>query len=286
VTIPPRPEGMDPALYARNAAANAQRLAMLRTRLAEVARGGPEKLRARHAKRGKLMARERIDRIVDPDTAFLELSSLAAWGQYGGEVPAAGIVTGIGIVHGVPVMFIAHDATVKGGSYYAETVRKHIRAQEIAETQRLPCVYLVDSGGANLPQQDRIFPGRDHFGKAFWRQCRMSAAGLPQIAAVFGGSTAGGAYIPALSDQVIMVQGNARIHLGGPSIVKVAVGEEADGETLGGAAMHTRVSGVSDLLAANEDEALALVRRLLAEANIARKPVTPAPVRPPVADPA
>ncbi|MEM6495978.1 MAG: carboxyl transferase domain-containing protein, partial [Pseudomonadota bacterium] len=197
-----------------NAAAFDERLALLRERKAAVLRGGGEAHVARHHKRGKLLVRDRIDLLVDPATAFLELSALAAWGQYDNEVPAAGIVTGIGIVHGTPVMVIANDATVKGGSFYRETVKKHVRAQEIAEANRLPCIYLVDCGGANLPQQDQVFPDKDHFGNTFLRQCRMSAAGLPQISAVFGGCTAGGAYIPALSDEVVMVRGQARIHLG------------------------------------------------------------------------
>uniref|UniRef100_UPI001ADF4375 acyl-CoA carboxylase subunit beta n=1 Tax=Pararhodobacter sp. SW119 TaxID=2780075 RepID=UPI001ADF4375 len=220
---------------------------------------------ARHRTRGKLLVRDRVDRLCDPGTAFLELSSLAAWGQYDNAVPGAGIVTGIGIVQGRPVMLIANDATVKGGSFFHETVKKHVRAQEIAANLRLPCLYLVDCGGAYLPEQDRVFPDRDHFGNAFWRQCRMSASGLAQIALVLGGCTAGGAYIPALADQVIMVEGQARIHLGGPSIVKVAVQEEVDGETLGGARMHTTISGVCDHRVTTEAEGLALLRQLVAD---------------------
>jgi len=253
----------------------------LRERLHSVTGGGRPELVERHRLRGKLPARERIDRLLDPGTAFLELSPLAAWGQYGNEVPGAGIVTGIGMVRGTPVVVIANDATVKGGSFFHETVKKHIRAQEIAEHNRLPVLYLVDCGGAYLPEQDRVFPDRDHFGNAFYRQCRMSAAGIPQISIVFGGCTAGGAYIPALSDDVIMVEGNARIHLGGPSIVKVAVNEEVDGETLGGAALHSRVSGVSDRLAASEEEGLARLRDLVGELNMQRpRPVASAPVPP------
>ncbi|RLA56577.1 MAG: methylcrotonoyl-CoA carboxylase, partial [Gammaproteobacteria bacterium] len=197
----------------------------LRERMALATAGGAEKLRQRHHDRGKLLVRDRIDRLSDPGTAFLELSPLAAWGQYDNQVPAAGIVTGIGLVAGKHVVIIANDATVKGGSFFHETVKKHMRAQEIAEINRMPCLYLVDCGGAYLPEQDRVFPDRDHFGNLFHRQCRMSASGLPQISVVFGGCTAGGAYIPALSDQVIMVEGTARIHLGGPSIVKVAINE-------------------------------------------------------------
>jgi 3-methylcrotonyl-CoA carboxylase beta subunit len=242
----------------------------LRERLAVVAGGGREALIDRHHQRGKLLARERIDRLVDAGTAFLEFSTLAAWGQYDNEVPGAGIVTGIGTISGTLCVMIANDATVKGGSFFHETVKKHVRAQEIAEQNRLPVIYLVDCGGAYLPEQDRVFPDKDHFGNTFHRQCQMSAAGIPQIAAVFGGCTAGGAYIPALSDEVVMVKGNARIHLGGPSIVKAAINEDIDGETLGGAEMHTRVSGVSDYLAEDEPHALALVRDIVGSLNYKR----------------
>ncbi len=245
-------------------------VATLRERTERAMLGGHEKLRDRHHERGKTLARDRIELVVDPGTAFLELSTLAAYGQYGGEVHSAGVVTGIGIVSGTPCVLIANDATVKGGSYYHETVKKHVRAQEIAGFNRLPCLYLVDCGGGYLPEQDRVFPDRDHFGNGFWRQCRMSASGLPQISTVFGGCTAGGAYIPALSDQVIMVEGTSRIHLGGPSIVKVAINEEVDGETLGGAAMQTRVSGVSDHLARDEAHAIAMLRDIVADLNMQR----------------
>lgn len=261
-------------------------LKILRERMATATTGGAEKLRQRHLARGKYLVRDRIDRLVDPGTAFLELSPLAAWGQYDNQVPAAGIVTGIGVVSGKHVVIIANDATVKGGSFFHETVKKHARAQEIAGENRMPCIYLVDCGGAYLPEQDRVFPDRDHFGNAFHRQCRMSASGLPQISVVFGGCTAGGAYIPALSDQVIMVDGNARIHLGGPSIVKMAINEDVDGETLGGASMHTRVSGVNDHLAADEDEALAMARALVGETNFERGSPNAAPVHPPIHSPA
>ncbi|MGR3703778.1 MAG: acyl-CoA carboxylase subunit beta [Paracoccaceae bacterium] len=251
--------------FAANRAAYQALTDLLRRRMAAVTRGGTAAHVARHLARDKLLVRDRIDRLCDPGTAFLELSPLAAWGQYGNEVPGAGIVTGIGIVQGRAVVIIANDATVKGGSFFHETVKKHARAQEIAATLRLPCLYLVDCGGAYLPEQDRVFPDRDHFGNAFWRQCRMSASGLAQIALVFGGCTAGGAYIPALADQVIMVEGQARIHLGGPSIVKVAVNEEVDGETLGGALMHTTVSGVSDHRVPSEAAGLELLRALIAD---------------------
>jgi 3-methylcrotonyl-CoA carboxylase beta subunit len=257
-------------------------LKTLRERIGHAILGGHEKLRTRHHERGKILVRDRVDLLVDPGTAFLELSPLAAWGQYGNEVPAAGVVTGIGIVSGTPCVVIGNDATVKGGSFFHETVKKHVRAQEIAEQNRLPCIYLVDCGGAYLPEQDRVFPDRDHFGNTFHRQCNMSAAGLPQISAVFGGCTAGGAYIPALSDQVVMVAGNARIHLGGPSIVKVAINEEVDGETLGGAEMHTRVSGVSDHLARDEPHAIALVRDIVANLNMGGRLHGESPSLPPV----
>ncbi len=251
------------AVFDDNATRYEELLATLRTRHREVAGGGGERLRRRHIERGKIPVRQRIDHLVDPLSPFLELSPLAAWGLYGGDVPAAGIVTGIGMICDTPCMIIANDATVKGGSFFHETVKKHLRAQEIAFENHLPCVYLVDCGGAFLPEQDRVFPDRDHFGGSFFQQCRMSAAGLPQISAVFGGATAGGAYIPALSDEVVMVRGTGRIHLGGPPIVKAAINEIVDGETLGGAEMHTRVSGVSDYLAETELEALAKIRDIV-----------------------
>jgi 3-methylcrotonyl-CoA carboxylase beta subunit len=235
----------------------------LRRRLSAAREGGGEALRQRHQERGKIAVRDRIDLLLDPGSPFLELSPLAADGLYDGGAPGAGIVTGIGLVQDAPCMLIANDATVKGGSFFAETVKKHLRAQKIAEQHRLPCLYLVDCGGAYLPEQDRVFPDRDHFGGAFYNQCRMSAAGIPQISAVFGACTAGGAYIPALSDEVVMVRGGGRIHLGGPPIVKAAINEIVDGETLGGADMHTSVSGVSDYVAATEMEALAKLRAIV-----------------------
>ena len=258
----------------------------LRSRLSEAATGIREKLIVRHRERGKLLARERVDRLIDAHTPFLELSPLAAYGQYNNEVPSAGIVTGIGQICGIHCMIIANDATVKGGSFFHETVKKHVRAQEIAEQNRLPCIYLVDCGGAYLPEQDRVFPDKDHFGNSFFRQCRMSQQGLPQLSAVFGGCTAGGAYIPALSDENIMVKGNARIHLGGPSIVKVAINEDVDGETLGGAEMHTKVSGVSDYLAQDEPEALARLREIIGKLNFPKTCHTDTqPVLPPAYSP-
>ena len=259
----------------------------LRSALAYSLAGGGETHVARHHKRGKLLVRDRIDLLVDPFTSFLELSPLAAWKLYDNEVPAAGIVTGIGIVQGLPCMIIANDATVKGGSFFHETVKKHVRAQEIAWENRLPCLYLVDCGGAYLPEQDRVFPDKGHFGTTFYNQIRMSADGLPQISAVFGGCTAGGAYIPALSDEVVMVRGNARIHLGGPSIVQAAINETVDGETLGGAQMHTTVSGVSDYLAEDEISALKKIRDIVGGLNIERPCYAATrPARPPLYDPA
>ncbi len=239
----------------------------LRERIHEAVYGGRDHLIERHRKRGKLLPRERIDLLVDPCTPFLEFSTLAAYGQYGGRVHSAGVVTGIGIVHGMHCVIVANDSTVKGGAYYPETVKKHVRAQEIAEKHQLPCIYLVDCGGAYLHEWDRVFPDKDHFGNIFYRQCNMSSQGLPQIAAVFGVSTAGAAYIPALSDEVVMVRGNATIHLGGPSIVKVAINEDISPEDLGGAQMHTTVSGVSDNIAETEQEAIARIRDIVSGFN-------------------
>jgi 3-methylcrotonyl-CoA carboxylase beta subunit len=255
------------AAFETNAAHQAALVGELRERHRTVLAGGGAAMAARHHARDKILVRDRIDLLVDPLTAFLELSPLAAWGQYGNEVHSAGIVTGIGVVSGTPCMIIANDATVKGGSFFHETVKKHVRAQEIAEENRLPVIYLVDCGGAYLPEQDRVFPDKDHFGNTFYRQCRMSASGLAQISAVFGGCTAGGAYIPALSDEVVMVRGQARIHLGGPQIVKAAINEIVDGETLGGAEMHVKVSGVADYLADNEAQALQRVREIVRTLN-------------------
>ncbi len=253
--------------FTANALAYDSLLQTLRERLHTAAQGGGVAMVERHRARNKIAVRDRIDLLVDPLSPFLELCPLAAWGLYGNEVPAAGLVTGVGVVHGTPCMIIANDATVKGGSFFPETVAKHIRAQEIAAENQLPCLYLVDCGGAYLPEQDRVFPGKDHFGTTFLNQCRMSASGVPQLAAVFGGCTAGGAYIPALADEMVMVRGNARIHLGGPEIVKAAIKEEVGGETLGGAEMHTLVSGVNDTLVDTEAEALLAVRDIVAKLN-------------------
>jgi acetyl-CoA carboxylase carboxyltransferase component len=239
----------------------------LRGRFAEARRGGGQKAQRRHKERGKLPVRERIERLLDPGTAFLELSPLAAHGMYDGRVPAAGIVTGVGRVSGREVMVVANDATVKGGTYYPMTVKKHLRAQEIAEQNYLPCIYLVDSGGAFLPLQDEVFPDREHFGRIFYNQAQMSARGIPQVAAVMGSCTAGGAYVPAMSDEVIIVKGTGTIFLGGPPLVKAATGEEVTPDELGGAEVHTRHSGVADHFAENDEHALAIVRSIIENLN-------------------
>ncbi|TNF30106.1 MAG: methylcrotonoyl-CoA carboxylase [Deltaproteobacteria bacterium] len=239
----------------------------LMTKLEEVKKGGGDQYVDRHHKRGKLLPRERIERILDDGSPFIELSSLAADGVYETDVPSAGVVTGIGRVHGVECMFVANDATVKGGTYFPLTVKKHLRAQEIALENRLPCIYLVDSGGAFLPKQDEVFPDRDHFGRIFYNQARMSSEGIPQIAVVLGSCTAGGAYVPAMSDETIIVKGNGTIFLGGPPLVKAATGEEVTAEDLGGAKVHTHESGVADHFAENEEEALHLTRNIIENLN-------------------
>ncbi|MCA9502516.1 MAG: methylcrotonoyl-CoA carboxylase [Spirochaetaceae bacterium] len=255
--------------FATNRAAYELRLATLRERLQVVLDGGPGRARSieRHLARGKLMVRDRIDCVIDAGTAFLELSTLSGFGQYDDGAPGAGIVTGIGVVHGVPWMFIANDATVKGGSLLPVSIKKHVRAQDIALENGLGVIYLVDSGGAFLPMQDEVFPDKDHFGGSFYRQARLSAAGLPQMSVVLGGCTAGGAYVPALCDEVIMVEGIGRIFLGGPPIVKAALGEVVEPDELGGAVLHTRTSGVSDHLAATEQEAYGRLRELCLATN-------------------
>src|SRR3712207_6522217 len=241
--VDPKSEG-----FQENSAAYEGLLVELRERSAGARRGGGEKAQRRHEERGKLPVRDRIDLLLDPGTAFLELSPLAAVGMYDGRVSAAGIVTGIGRVSGREAVIVANDATVKGGTYYPITVKKHLRAQEVAEQNRLPCIYLVDSGGAFLPLQDEVFPDRDHFGRIFYNQASMSAKGIPQIASVMGSCTAGGAYVPAMSDEVVIVKGAGTIFLGGPPLVKAATGEEVTAEELGGADVHTRRSGVADHL--------------------------------------
>jgi acetyl-CoA carboxylase carboxyltransferase component len=273
--------------YSRRSARMEELVAELRERTAQVASGGGERAVERHRSRGKLTARERIDRLLDPDTAFLELNALAAWDLYDGQAPAAGIVTGVGVVEGRECVLVANDATVKGGTYFPLTVKKHLRAQEVAEQNRLPCIYLVDSGGAFLPLQDEVFPDRDHFGRIFFNQARLSAAGIPQIAAVVGSCTAGGAYVPAMSDETVIVRGTGTIFIGGPPLVKAATGQDVTAEELGGADVHTRRSGVADHYATNDDHALAIVRSIVRNLHAA-KPEPPWDVahpEPPAADP-
>src|SRR5216683_898588 len=241
-----------------------QLLDQLNERIRQVQQGGGEEATARHRKRNKLPARERIQLLCDPDTPFLELSPLAAWDMYDNEAPSAGIVTGIGVVEGQECIIVANDATVKGGTYYPMTVKKHLRAQEIAEQNHLPCIYLVDSGGAFLPLQADVFPDRDHFGRIFYNQARMSAEGLYQVAAVLGSCTAGGAYVPAMSDEAIIVRNQGTIFLGGPPLVKAATGEVVTAEELGGADVHSRQSGVTDHYAQNDSHAIGIARRIVA----------------------
>jgi acetyl-CoA carboxylase carboxyltransferase component len=239
-------------------------VAELRQRTATVAQGGGERALERHRSRGKLTARERIDRLLDPGSSFLELNALAAWELYDREAPSAGIVTGIGVVEGRHCVVVANDATVKGGSYYPLTVKKHLRAQEVAFQNRLPCIYLVDSGGAFLPLQAEVFPDRDHFGRIFFNQARLSALGVAQVAVVMGSCTAGGAYVPAMSDETVIVSGTGTIFIGGPPLVKAATGQDVTAEELGGADVHTRKSGVADHRAADDEHALAIAREIVA----------------------
>ncbi len=275
----------DPAFQA-NAAYHRGLAEELRQRLAQVRQGGPPAAHRRHAEQGKLFVRERIDRLLDPGSPFLELSPLAAWEMYDNEAPAAGIVTGIGRVSGRECMIIANDATVKGGTYYPLTVKKHLRAQTIALENRLPCLYLVDSGGAFLPLQDEVFPDVDDFGRIFYNQARMSALGIPQIACVMGSCTAGGAYVPAMSDETIIVKGTGTIFLGGPPLVKAATGEEVSAEELGGADVHTRISGVADHFAVDDDDALRQLRAIVADLNtVKRVEADLAPPEDPLYDP-
>ncbi len=262
-------------------------VAEVRERTALVARGGGEKALERHRSRGKLPARERVDRLLDPGSAFLELGALAAWDMYEGQAPSAGIVTGIGVIEGRECVIVANDATVKGGTYFPLTVKKHLRAQEVAEQNGLPCIYLVDSGGAFLPLQDEVFPDRDHFGRIFFNQARMSAKGIPQIAAVMGSCTAGGAYVPAMSDETVIVKGTGTIFIGGPPLVKAATGQDVTAEELGGADVHTRRSGVADHYATSDEHALAIVRSIVRNLHGAPKdmPWDLVPAEEPVVDP-
>ncbi len=253
--------------FRRNAEAMAALVADLRSKITTVAGGGGETARARHLSRGKLLPRERVRKLLDAGSPFLELSQLAAWDMYNNEAPGAGIITGIGRVSGRECIVIANDATVKGGTYYPITVKKHLRAQEIARENRLPCVYLVDSGGAFLPEQDNVFPDREHFGRIFYNQATLSAAGISQIAVVMGSCTAGGAYVPAMSDETIIVKGQGTIFLGGPPLVKAATGEMVTPQELGGAEVHARQSGVADHYALDDDHALAIARRIVSHLN-------------------
>jgi len=239
----------------------------LRAKVAELAQGGGEEARRKHLSRGKLLPRERVQRLLDPGTPFLELSQLAAYGMYDNAAPGAGVVTGVGRVSGRECMIVCNDATVKGGTYYPISVKKHLRAQEIAAQNRLPCIYLVDSGGANLPNQDDVFPDRDHFGRIFYNQANLSAQGIAQIAVVMGSCTAGGAYVPAMSDESIIVKNQGTIFLGGPPLVKAAIGEVVSAEDLGGGDVHTRLSGVADHLAQDDSHALALARQIVRNLN-------------------
>ena len=266
--------------FQANRERNQALLDALAQRTARAALGGPDAARQKHLARGKLLPRERVENLLDAGAPFLELSPLAANGLYGDEVPGAGLVTGLGMVSGRLCVIVANDATVKGGSYYPLTVKKHLRAQEVARENNLPCLYLVDSGGANLPNQDEIFPDREHFGRIFFNQANMSAAGIPQLAAVMGSCTAGGAYVPAMCDEAVIVRDQGTIFLGGPPLVKAATGEVVSAEELGGGDVHTRLSGVADHLAEDDRHALLILRRIVANLNA---PKPPAPPRAPVA---
>ncbi|HEV2651251.1 MAG TPA: carboxyl transferase domain-containing protein [Rhizomicrobium sp.] len=261
--------------FKSNAEAMGKLVADLKSRMSVAALGGDERARTRHTERGKLLPRDRVERLLDPGSPFLELSPLAANGMYDGDIHGAGIITGIGRVSGRECVIVCNDATIKGGTYYPVTVKKHLRAQEIARENRLPCIYLVDSGGANLPNQAEIFPDREHFGRIFFNQATMSAAGIPQIASVMGSCTAGGAYVPAMSDETIIVKGQGTIFLAGPPLVKAATGEIVTAEELGGADVHTRQSGVADHLANDDTHALAIVRQIVGGLNHRKQPDIP-----------
>jgi 3-methylcrotonyl-CoA carboxylase beta subunit len=273
------------AAFKTNADAMRKLADELKGRLAAAALGGDERSRKRHTERGKLLPRDRVERLIDPGSPFLELSPLAAFGMYDGDIHGAGIITGIGRVSGRECVIVSNDATIKGGTYYPITVKKHLRAQEIARENSLPCIYLVDSGGANLPNQAEIFPDREHFGRIFFNQASMSAAGIAQIASVMGSCTAGGAYVPAMSDETIIVKGQGTIFLGGPPLVKAATGEIVTAEDLGGADVHARQSGVADHYANDDTHALAIVRHIVANLNYKKSPNIPlSPPKPPAAD--
>src|ERR1700741_2276506 len=270
--------------FRANAAHNRALAERLRKDVAEAAKGGTEKSRERHTSRGKLLPRERVERLLDPGSPFLEIGQLAACDMYEGEVPGAGMIAGIGRVSGRQVMIVCNDATVKGGTYYPMTVKKHLRAQEIAEANRLPCVYLVDSGGANLPQQAEVFPDLDHFGRIFYNQANMSAKGIPQIACVMGSCTAGGAYVPAMSDETVIVKNQSTIFLAGPPLVQAATGEVISAEDLGGGDLHTRKSGVADHLAENDEHALTIVRDIVSTLQPQSSAIELREPRPPLFD--
>jgi 3-methylcrotonyl-CoA carboxylase beta subunit len=258
--------------FQANAEAMRALVADLQAQIAQAAQGGGEAARAKHTARGKLLPRDRVQMLLDPGTPFLELAPLAAHGLYNGDAPCAGVIAGIGRVSGVDCMIVCNDATVKGGTYYPLTVKKHLRAQEVAQQNHLPCIYLVDSGGANLPNQDEVFPDRDHFGRIFFNQANMSAQGIAQIAVVMGSCTAGGAYVPAMSDETIIVKNQGTIFLGGPPLVKAATGEVVTAEDLGGGDVHTRLSGVADHLAQNDLHAIALARQAVKNLNARKQP--------------
>ncbi|WP_163271648.1 carboxyl transferase domain-containing protein [Chelativorans alearense] len=273
--------------FKSNAARMKALVAEMAEKAATIERGGSQEARARHTARGKLLPRERLARLLDVGAPFLEIGQFAAWGMYEGDIASAGMIAGIGRVEGRECVIVVNDATVKGGTYYPLTVKKHLRAQEIALENNLPCIYLVDSGGANLPNQDEVFPDREHFGRIFYNQATMSALRIPQIACVMGSSTAGGAYVPAMSDETVMVKGQATIFLGGPPLVKAATGEVVTAEELGGAEVHTRQSGVADHYALNDEHALAITRRIVKNLNRTKTiALDLAPPAPPLYDPA
>ena len=253
--------------FKSNEAFHLEEVKKLEGELARIREGGGKELKAKHEARGKLFVRDRIQKLIDPGTPFLELGAFAAYDMYEGAAPGAGVVTGVGLVHGREVMIVANDATVKGGTYFPMTVKKHLRAQEVARQNNLPCVYLVDSGGAFLPLQAEVFPDREHFGRIFFNQANLSAAGIPQIAVVMGSCTAGGAYVPAMSEQTIIVKNQGTIFLGGPPLVKAATGEIVTAEELGGGDVHSRISGVADYLAENDEHALELAREAILHLN-------------------
>jgi 3-methylcrotonyl-CoA carboxylase beta subunit len=253
--------------FKENQSSMNEKIFELNEKLSDTRQGGGEALRAKHEKRGKLFVRDRIEKHLDENTPFLELSSLAANEMYDGAAPSAGVVTGVGVVNGKEVMIVANDATVKGGTYFPLTVKKHLRAQEIAMENHLPCIYLVDSGGAFLPKQDEVFPDRDHFGRIFYNQARLSSLGIPQVSAVMGSCTAGGAYVPSMCDESVIVKNQGTIFLGGPPLVKAATGEEVSAEELGGGEVHSQISGVTDHLANDDEHALQIIRDIVANFN-------------------